>query len=474
MAEHRPARRTRPPVEAEAAWNRSWLGGFAGGILLGGLGSAVALTGLSLSQPLPAHLPGVGTVTVVAPSTDQTLAAQEPTGADAASGTSTVEQADADLPVADGGEVEPAQPEIAALSNPVEDDPVPATLPQTGDPASGAEEGAAGSAAPDPQADPSDARSDAASDDAASDDAGSNEAGSDETSEVTSSPADDEGTDGSGGEGAEGAGQSGTAGAETDLEQSTTPDAEASGIELAALAPAAEDARPLPSFAANARDFDAPKGAPLMAVVLEDPGRGGVQPDALALLTMPLTVAVRPDRSGAGVLAGAARAAGHEVLAQLPLEDAGVAANRPQVLADAARNHLADMTEAIGATVPASAPLLQDQAALEAILTPLARDGFTYLDLASGVGSAARRISQSAGFAYAESNRYAGPEATEEQIYEVLDGAAFQARRRGTAIVSVAASQAALKAVVRWGLERGGQEVWFAPLSAVVARRKEG
>ena len=54
------------------------------------------------------------------------------------------------------------------------------------------------------------------------------------------------------------------------------------------------------------------------------------------------------------------------------------------------------------------------------------------------------------------------------------NGAAFLARRSGAAVVSVEASQYALKAIIRLGLERGGQSVWFAPLSAVIARRESG
>lgn len=457
MAQNAPEPQVRD-ADIDGLSRGSWLPGFARGVALGGLGSVVALLGLTLTQPLPPHLPGVGTVTVLTPGAGEG-AETEPSGTvetpAAAADTDTASGNTATAPVS---EAEPT--EVPAASTTAESgttgtaskDPEPAApagaeatddaaqvaaVSPTETEAAGAETTGAGSETETPAADTPATETPAAED-----------APAEETNTATPEPAQTE-----------------------------------TNVEVAALAPARVIELAGPALKVNARVFDAPPNAPLMAVVLEDPARGAIAANAMALLTMPLTFAVRPDRAGAQDLADAARAAGHEILAQLPLSApkdgeqptslfAGAAS--PQGLSTVTQNYLADLGSAIGATVPSDAPVLNDQSAMEAILAPLAPHGFAYLDLKSGIGSTGRRISESSGFEYAESNRYAGPEATEEQIYQILDGAAFQARRKGTAIVSVAASSAALKAVVRWGLERGGQEVWFAPLSAVIARQKAG
>ncbi|MFK7944277.1 MAG: divergent polysaccharide deacetylase family protein [Paracoccaceae bacterium] len=473
MAESTPEPQVRD-ADIDGLEQTHWLGGFSRGVLLGGLGSAVALLGLTLTQPLPPHLPGVGRVEVVTPSpavvepepkSERELAVvSEEQDIVAVVSPEPAQPVVQPEPVETASESEEAGQEASSAENPA---PVAiAEIPSVSDEPEQVAETQSSREQPAPIEDAvsTDVETPAATEDAQQIVALA----------VPEAPVPDP-----------------VVGAElptaTAPETLETPEiAEPPEVEVpvvvAALAPVREISLAGPAVQVNARTFEAPVGAPLMAVVLEDPGLTGISPDALALLTMPLTFAVRPDRDDAKQLAGAARLAGHEVLAQLPLPSAGGAdpipnlfdaAQSPEDLANIAQNYLAELDVAIGATAPAGASLLNDRRAMEAILAPLAAHGFAYLDLRSGIGSVAQRISGNAGFEYAESNRYADVEATEEQIYQMLDGAAFQARRKGTAIVSVGATSAALKAVVRWGLERGGQEVWFAPLSAVIARQKE-
>ncbi|MEM1298759.1 MAG: divergent polysaccharide deacetylase family protein [Pseudomonadota bacterium] len=443
----------------------SRFGGFLKGVLLGGLGSAVALLGLTLTQPLPSHLPGVGQVEVVTPGQPATevapaeVAETEPERSELEAATVEAE------PAPDAQQTEIAAVEPTAVATPPEQ--------ETSD-----QGAASGSSLPEASPQPAP--------DAASTETAALESASGQTTNAPiEAPAEPQETEQAETEQAALAPTQPETDTEPQLE--SQPEQEVSDVEepveTAALDPVPEISLPGPAVEVNARAFDAPANAPLLAVVLEDPGSAGLAPGAMALLTMPLTFAVRPDRDGAVELAGAARSAGHEVLAQLPLvaPDGNVEtptsfsrATSPEDLANATRRALAGLEVAIGATTPTGSTIVNDRRAMEAILAPLGENGFAYLDLKSGIGSTAQRISEAGGFAYAESNRYAEGSADENEIYQMLDGAAFQARRQGTAIVTVGATSDALKAIVRWGLERGGQEVWFAPLSAVIARRQDG
>ena len=234
-----------------------------------------------------------------------------------------------------------------------------------------------------------------------------------------------------------------------------------------------------PALQVNARKFEAPDSAPLLAVVLDDAGNGAIEADALSLLTMPLTLAIRPEGDASVALARAAHAANHEVLAQLPMartpDESGQGVLRSDQsagdLRDTTLRHLADLDVAIGATPPEGALLTRNRDALQAIIGPIADHGFAYLDLDPGIGSEAERLSTAAGVVYAGSDRFVPAGKDDAQVFTSIENAAFQARQKGTAIVYITASREALTALLRWGLVKDRRPVWFAPVSAVIARR---
>lgn len=504
-------------AEIEGLRRGTWFGGFLRGVTFGGLGAAVALVALSLSQPLPDYLPGVGSVEVVTAPTDSTV---EPAAPEVVRQPS-VEVAPEAMPApeppvpaslqptAETAEAEaPAPAPVPVPEMPVEG--VVKELAETDPPITGeATEPQITGEATDPQI---------TGDATVQDTVPQATAIADQAAEVALKAEPAAGTDAGTDAGAElelaavpdpvapapaitasdplalpaadpAAGIPDAETAAAVATDSAAPPAPADGAEtpapeIAALTPPdaviPEISLPGPAFEVNARDFQAPVGAPLMAIVLEDPGASGIAANAISLMTMPLTFAVRPDRDGARALSEAALSAGHEVLMSLPLlaldgnpesptpfSDAVT----PEDLANQTRRYLSGMNLAMGVTAPEAASVLTDQRRLTAILAPLEAHGFAYLDLRTGIGSPARRIADAAGLPYTATDRYAPVGATEAQIYQMLDGASFLARRQGTSVLAVPASPDALKAVVRWGLERGGQEVWFAPLSAVIARR---
>lgn len=249
--------------------------------------------------------------------------------------------------------------------------------------------------------------------------------------------------------------------------------------EAVALPPVPPLALSGPAIEVNARAFEAPPNAPLLAVVLADAGNGALETDALALMTMPLTLAIRPEGSSSTALAKAARDAKHEILVQLPfarseeerssgfLHDGQSGPDRAALT----ERNLAQLPDALGVAPPDGAILLQDAQAMQSVLDPLQQHGFAFIDITSGNGSRVGPIARSAGLKYGETNRYAPAGASAEDVYNTIETAAFQARQRGSAIVQIEASRDALTAILRWGLEKDRRPVWFAPVSAVLKRQ---
>ena len=258
-----------------------------------------------------------------------------------------------------------------------------------------------------------------------------------------------------------------------------TPDEPAGN---AADLPAREITLAGPAIEVNARSFEAPAGAPLLAVVLTDTGNGTIEPDMLPLLTMPLTLAIDPTQANGATLASSARVANHEVLAQLPFArseaEAGAGLLHAGMSADEIRGltvrSLAALPEALGATPPEGAQMLREREAMQPVIAPLKQHGFAFIDLLPGGGSVAGELAGTDGVPYAEVSRVVSAASDGDQIFTNLENAAFQARQNGTAIVEIAASPQALTALVRWGLEKDRRPVWFAPVSAVLKRRAEG
>jgi len=257
----------------------------------------------------------------------------------------------------------------------------------------------------------------------------------------------------------------------------------------AALPPdRAEISLPGPALRVNARLFEAPPDAPLMAVVLRDAANGRMPTEALVWMTMPLTLSIRPVDPFSRRFAEEARAAGHEVLVELPMAmDAGdapsaaLASGDPEMLSRAMAAddlvtrtalYLAALDIAIGATASEGAPLLRDRDGMRAILRPLSEHGFAWVEPRERIGSLAGQLARDSGPVWTAGDRSVSDGAGEDEIYRSLTTAAFKARRQGTVIVFLPTGPDTLKGIIRWGLERGGQEVWFAPLSAVIERRR--
>lgn len=425
---------------------RSRFVSFLRGTLLGLVASGVTALGLTLSHPLPENLPGVGSVRVEGSGVTPEAAAPalEPvaSAADASASGDSVPAVDA--------EVSGAEPSEAQSESPVLPTETLETTDPSGRPASGSEtvaesQPAARQVPEQPTTEPEPEATDPVATEAATPEAPLGAGGSDGDGEQVAlvSPT-----------------------------EPVTPEPTEPAPEIKLSGPASE---------VNARVFEAPQTAPLLAVVLDDAGNGAVEADALALLTMPLTLAIGPDGEASARLADAARAANHEVLVRMPM---AISQEAPEAgalhsglsgpeLAALSKRYLAMMPAALGVTPTGGSPVLKDRDAMASIVDPVNEHGFVWIGEQAGSGSTVASLASEAGFGFAEMGRAIGPGATGDQIFNGLEAAAFLARQRGSAIVRIPSSREALTALLRWGLERDRRPVWFAPVSAVLKRRAD-
>ncbi|MEM1385345.1 MAG: divergent polysaccharide deacetylase family protein, partial [Pseudomonadota bacterium] len=230
---------------------------------------------------------------------------------------------------------------------------------------------------------------------------------------------------------------------------------------------------------ANAAVFDAPLGTPLVAVVLEDAGRGGLDISSLRALGIPLTIGVVAGREGDRDLALAVRSAGHEILAQLPMDGARLWATPVRLTLDMphedaaseTKRLMAQLSVAVAASNHRGVNANRDPQFMAAVIGSLSQNGYGFLEDRPGASSSLSRIARDAQVPFAETSRFVPAGSSAAQAYDVIEVAAREAEAQGSAIVRGPASAAMLEAVLRWALERSSSSARIAPLSAVLRAR---
>jgi len=238
---------------------------------------------------------------------------------------------------------------------------------------------------------------------------------------------------------------------------------------------------PGPAFSVNAAAFEAEPDTPLVAVVLDDTASDPLLHGTLFSVNLPLTVGVIAGGGGDRVTADAARKAGFEVVAQLPLtgqgqsSGAGLEYGLPEgEAADRTLTLIQRLPMALAASRPLAAGPPPNASVLRGMLSVLSPLGFAYLD--HGVAPEDNSTAAAAGLgAIVGVSRHtiaAGAGAAE--ILAVLDMAAADAVRRGGAVVFAAPGEQLILALQLWGGEGSVSLARLAPLSAVIRRQRGG
>lgn len=233
-----------------------------------------------------------------------------------------------------------------------------------------------------------------------------------------------------------------------------------------------------PALTVNAAPFQAPEGVPLVAVVLDDTAADPFLHPVLFALKLPLTVGVVAGGGGDREIAGQARTAGMEVVAQLPLAapgQGGGVALEPGLQSDEATGRtdllLRRLPMSVAASRPLSSPGLPDPGTLAGMAGALSPHGFAYVDHTVRTGEQSLLDMLGLGLSVGVS-RFAIPaDASPADILAVLDQAAAEAGPDGGSVILAVPSQPLLEALQLWGGEGSVSAGALAPLSAVIARQ---
>jgi polysaccharide deacetylase 2 family uncharacterized protein YibQ len=243
---------------------------------------------------------------------------------------------------------------------------------------------------------------------------------------------------------------------------------------------------PLPRIAANgrrpldayARPTDADRRDTRIAIVV---GGIGVDPDgtARAIGSLPgaVTLAMAPYGSNLDKWLADARAAGHEMLLQIPLEPYSYPKTDPgphTLTTDASvdenldRLHwlLARTTNYVGVTNYMGARFTSDVSALSPILDEIGKRGLLYLDDGSSARSRAGEIAGGQ-TPFVKADLVLDADLSAEAIEERLRELQAIARQRGYAIATATAFPVTIERIVAFAKLAAGRNITLVPVSAL-------
>lgn len=237
-----------------------------------------------------------------------------------------------------------------------------------------------------------------------------------------------------------------------------------------------------PALAVNAVPFEADPAVPLVAVVLDDVAADPLLHEALFAMDIPLTVGVVAGADGDQATARAARGAGYEVVAELPLAARGQGSGAGleyglsrQEAAERALLLMRRLPMAVAAAWPLAAPAAPDPGVLAGLLGAIGPLGFAWLEHGVLPGMQPAVASDGVEQIVAVSRFTVPPGAPATDAYAILDMAAAEAAEHGGAAVVLAPTEEqVLLALQLWAGAGAAGMAQLAPLSAVIRRQNGG
>ena len=228
-----------------------------------------------------------------------------------------------------------------------------------------------------------------------------------------------------------------------------------------------------PALEVNAVPFESDGTTPLVAVILTGAGRTDLTDETLLSLAVPLTLALAAEDREDTRLAAAAKLAGYEVVAELPVRaEAGTDALSLGMsdvdLADRVAALLSRLWMSVGAMPRFADGVEGGDRFSRAFIAVLERNGFAYVTPVGGEVAGAQSVADAFGVPFVAGDVSVADDVGSDAAYNALDRAAEAARSGGTAVLRGPASRAMLEGILRWSLERSEGEARIAPLSAVV------
>ena len=251
------------------------------------------------------------------------------------------------------------------------------------------------------------------------------------------------------------------------------------------------DEGPLPKIADDgrramevyARAFDRADPRPKIAIIVGGLGLGeAVTQAAVDRLPPGVTLAVTPYGSSLQGLVSTARAKGHEVLLELPLEPYDYPDNDPgqdTLLTGTTaeenparlRRVLAKVTGYAGLINSQGAKFLASEDALRALLSATAGRGLYFVDSGEAEQSIAREVSAATGAAFARGDRLVDRNPTREAIEKEFAAIEDLAKQRGSAVAVAGAYPVTIDRLTAWAASLEEKGSALVPVSALVEVR---
>lgn len=175
-----------------------------------------------------------------------------------------------------------------------------------------------------------------------------------------------------------------------------------------------------------------------------------------------------------------ARAAGHEVLLELPMEPYDYPANDPGPYTLLTSLSAADnldrlawlmsrFTGYVGVTSYQGAKFTSDKAAMEPILEALESRGVMYVDPGTSRRSTAPELARELGLPWTKGNRAVDPTRTPRAIDEALVALQQQASQNGVVVGLGTAFPVTIERIAKWAENLGQDDIVLIPVSATAS-----
>ncbi len=246
-----------------------------------------------------------------------------------------------------------------------------------------------------------------------------------------------------------------------------------------------DGARPMEVFAKSAAAGGAERKGARIAIVVGGLGIGAAATgDAITKLPPVVTLAFTPYGSELSKWVAKARADGHEVLLQVPMEPFDYPDNDPgpQTLLstisaeqnlDRLHWFLSRFQGYIGVTNFMGARFTANDAALAPVLRDIGKRGLLYLDDGVSPRSLAPKILSEAKLPFMKADVVLDTKPSWQEIDQALERLEKIANEQGYAIGTAGALPVSIERIARWAKAAEGRGVIVVPVSAILARQKQ-
>jgi polysaccharide deacetylase 2 family uncharacterized protein YibQ len=229
-----------------------------------------------------------------------------------------------------------------------------------------------------------------------------------------------------------------------------------------------------------ARPFDSGDRRPRIAIIINGLGLSGAATEAaIQRLPGPVTLAFAPYAKGLPQWIALARAAGHEVLLDLPMEPVNFPTNDPgphtlltslTAKQNKVRLHwlLGRVTGYVGVVNRMGSRFTTSEPHVRPIMKELEQRGLLFVDSRSSLRSIAARMAREVGLPRAINNRFIDAEASRTAIDSRLQEIERIAKTAGHAVGIGSPFPITIDRLVRWVQTLEGKGLALAPVSALV------